>query len=418
MTTRRLLLTTATFLLLASGASGAGALARTHTPSRASAPPANSKGSSPKGIAAVVGANNRFAFDLYSALSDTETGNLVYSPYSISSVLAMAYEGADGKTASEMKSVFHFPASRILEPNSAAIFNDLNSSDNGSKLQVGNALWAQKAFHLRSEYIKAVKQYFGGKAMNLDFVHKTESSRQTINRYIAKRTGNRITDLIPKGELDKMSRLVLTNAVYFKGAWQSEFDPSDTYQGDFYVSSDKTVKTSLMVMHDAIFNYAYTDSFQILELPYRGKKISMLLLLPRKGRAETSLTAKDLKDLKARMRPTSLEWVAFPKFEFRSTYRLNNTLKAMGMPTPFSNSADFSGMTGRRNLFIKFVLHQAYIKVDEKGTEAAAATGGGSALVSLGPYFQADRPFLFVIQDNKTGNILFLGRVSDPNSSS
>jgi len=219
-----------------------------------------------------------------------------------------------------------------------------------------------------------------------------------------------------------MTRLVLTNAIYFKGIWQWEFDTSDTREEDFKITPDNIVKTPMMNMEPdkARFNYADTGNLQILELPYKGDKISMLILLPKKNlkAIESNLTAEKLNEYKSQMKETKLEAISFPKFEFDTKYFLKDTLKALGMPTAFSSpKADFSGMTGKKNLFIDFVIHQAYVKVDEKGTEAAAATAVGMTMSAVRVprnVFRADHPFIFVIQEKNTGNILFLGRVVNP----
>jgi len=421
MMRKRILLTTTAFLLLASTAAGAGLAEKSGS---SNAPTANAKGSSPRGIKAVVAANNGFAFDLYSELAKSEKGNIFYSPYSISAALAMTYEGARGKTAAEMKSVFHFPKKSVLRPNFAALFNGLTKTSNKYRLQTGNALWVQKQFPLLKKFTKSVRTFFGGKAKNLDFVNKTEQSRRTINRYIASQTNNKIKNLIPARSLDSTSRFVLTNAIYFKGAWRWEFDPRLTYQGDFTVAHDNVVKTPMMFMSssEVAFNYAANSKLQILELPYKGNKVSMLLLLPQRdlGSIKSYLTARRLNKLKAQMRPTLMDWIALPKFEFDCKYQqLDRTLAGMGMPSAFSARADFSGMNGKRNLFIRFIIHQAYVKVDEKGTEATGATavGGNLTAIEIPKIFNANHPFVFVIQDKTTGNILFLGKVANPKSS-
>ena len=419
MRKRHLFLTT-TILLLAGGVSGAASSPVAH---RSSSPTANAKGSTPRGVATVVSANNRFAFDLYSKLRDAEKGNIFYSPYSISAALAMTYEGAAGKTASEMKDVFHFPKRGTLRSNFAAIYNGLNKANSSYRLRTGNALWVQKSFPLLTQYPAVVKSYYGGQAKNLDFANQTEQSHRTINRYIATQTADTIKDLIPPGTLTTMTRVVLTNAIYFKGTWQWEFDPSNTRPGDFKVTTSKTVKAPMMYFssYKAAFNYADTGGLQIIELPYKGDTISMLLLLPHGdlNSIESSLTANKLKAYRARMKPTVMDSITIPKFAFTGRYDLKDTLRDLGMPTAFSDSADLSGMTGKRDLFLSFVVHQAYVKVDEKGTEAAGATAGGSNLTSvrIPLVFDADHPFVFLIQDRKTGNVLFLGRVVNPNES-
>lgn len=381
----------------------------------------DSTSSTSQGIQEVVYANNKFALDLYSQLNKSEKGNLFYSPYSISVALAMTYEGAKGQTANEMKSVFHFPESNILRPNFAAIYNDINAGAKNYELKTGNALWVQQDFPLLSDFTSTVEKYYGGKAVNLDFVKENEKSRQTINSFIEQQTNNKIKDLIPAGVLDTMTRLVLTNAIYFKGTWQWEFDTSDTYNEDFRITPNNTVKVPMMNMHPkkANFNYADTGDAQILELPYKGDKISMLIILPKKDIAsiEFSLTANKLNEYKSQMKETELDSISLPKFEFDAKYFMKDTLSALGMPTAFSaTTADFSGMTGIKNLYIGDVIHQAYVKVDEKGTEAAGATAVPMQLNAIMPsnIFRADHPFIFAIQDKDTGNILFLGRVIDP----
>lgn len=378
--------------------------------------------STQQGIQEVVNANNHFAFDLYSELKKSERGNIFYSPYSISAAMAMTYEGARGQTADEMKSVFHFPEYNNLRPNFAVLYNDLNTGLGDYELSTGNALWVQKDYPFLPEYISRVEKYYGGKASNVDFISETEKSRQTINNFIEEHTNQKIKDLLPAGSIDALTRLVLTNAIYFKGTWQWEFDTSDTRDEDFKITPDNIVKVKMMNMdpEKARFNYAATDDLQILELPYKGDKLSMLILLPKSDLAsiESSLTAEKINEYKSQMRETKMDAIAIPKFKFDTKYTINDTLKAMGMPTPFDgDNADFSSMDGSKRLFISFVIHQAFINVDEKGTEAAAATAVGISLQSAvlpSNIFRADHPFIFLIQEKKTGNILFLGKVVDP----
>ena len=397
-------------------------------------PEVNSSGSTQQGIQEVVNANNEFAFDLYSEI-DKEDENIFYSPYSISAALAMTYEGAKDQTAEEMKSVFHFPENNILRPNFAAIYTELNKKDKNYELKTGNALWAQYNYEFLEDYMNRVEEYYGGKATNLDFVTKTEESRQTINSFIEQQTNDKIKDLIPPGVLGSLTRLVLTNAIYFKGTWEWEFDKSDTREQDFKTDMGNTIKAEMMHMDPdkARFNYADLDKLQILELPYKGGDISMLILLPKQGEdynyetgeiinynymlKDIELTNEKLNEYKNQIQETKLDSISIPKFEFDTKYSMNNNLINMGMPTAFNeNAADFSGMNGVRNLFISAVIHQAYVKVDEKGTEAAAATAVVMTMSSAMPgnVFKADHPFIFIIQQKETGNILFLGKVVDP----
>jgi len=383
-------------------------------------PEADDTGSTTLGVQDVVNANNQFAFDLYSQIIDSDNGNVFYSPYSISAAMAMTVEGANGQTADEINSVFHFPDVNTLRTNFAAIYNDLNQNNNEYELRTGNALWTQHDFPFLDDYMNTVEQYYGGKASDLDFKTQTEKSRQTINDFIEQQTNGKIKDLIEKGLLTPLTKLVLTNAIYFKGTWEWEFDKSDTREQNFYVSDDNVVKTQMMHMDPdkARFKYAQTDNLQILELPYKGDKISMLILLPTDDLTsiEQTLTLDKLNEYKTQMQDTKLSSISIPKFEFDTKFSLNKVLSELGMPTAFTYDADFSGMNGLDDLYISFVLHQAYIKVDEKGTEAAAATAIGISQEAaiMSNIFRADHPFIFIIQENDTGNILFMGRVTDP----
>ena len=382
-------------------------------------PKADDTGSTPEGVQEVVNANNKFAFDLYSELVKSEKGNIFYSPYSISAALAIAYEGAKGQTADEIRSVFHFPENSILRPNFAAIYNEINKGYKDYELRTGNALWVQQEYPLLEDYTSRVERYYGGKAANVDFVRETEKSRQTINSFIEEQTNNKIKDLIPRDFLDPATRLVLTNAIYFKGTWKWQFDPKDTREMEFKITPTNVVKVQMMYMKPdkASFNYADLGDLQILELPYKGEKISMLILLPTESldSIEPPLTAEKLSEYKKQMQETKLDEIYLPKFEFNTKYFMKDALSNLGMPTAFDRSkADFSGMTTTEKIWIDSIIHQAYIKVDEKGTEAAAATAGMIIGATPRNVFKADHPFVFIIQQKDTGNILFIGRVIDP----
>lgn len=370
----------------------------------------------------VIDANNKFAFSILPEINKSDSSNVFYSPYSISSALAMTYEGAKGKTADEMKSVFNFPASSVLRNNFAAIYSDLNKENENYKLNTGNALWVQQDFPLLSDYKDKISKFYGGKSTNLDFINNTENSRKTINDYISEQTNNKINDLI-EPPLSKGTRLILTNAIYFYSKWETPFD-GHTEKDDFKVTPTNTIQTDMMSMEsENRFNYIDTGNMQIIELPYKGEKLSMLIMLPKNDldSIKSDLNSSKINEYKSRMTKTDINTVMVPKFEFDSKYSLNNTLSALGMPTAFSSSqADFSGITGIKDLYINQVVHQAYVKVNESGTEAAAATATGmgitSAAVDETPKidFIANHPFIFMIQENKTGNILFLGKMVNP----
>ncbi len=384
-------------------------------------PLADDQGATLLGQEKVVQTNNKFAFDLYADLNQSEGENMFYSPYSISSALAMTYEGAQGQTAEEMKSVFNFPEPEELRPNFAAVYNQINASHRDYELKTGNALWTQHNYPFLAEYLKKVEDYYGGKAANLDFVQETEKSRQTINSFIAEQTNEKIKDLIPQGFLDSTTRLVLTNAIYFKGDWEEQFDKKDTQEQDFKISSSTVVKTPMMLLkpEETEFNYANLPDLQILELPYQGEKISMFVLLPQEDltQIEPSLTWEQFKQWQSQMQKTKMDLIYLPKFKLETKYFLKENLINLGMSAAFNSQlADFSLMTGAKDLFIDFVIHQAFVEVDEKGTEAAAATAVGMKLTAMLPQniFKADHPFIFIIQDKTTENILFLGKLVNP----
>ena len=378
----------------------------------------------PADVGRVVDANNKFALDYYSRLKGKAGGNIFFSPFSISAALAMTYEGARGKTAEEMRSVFHFPEDGNLRRTQyAAIFGEINKKDKKYKLNTANALWAQKDYEFLKEYFDVVGKYYGGKAANLDFIKDAEGSRITINNWVEARTNNKIKDLIPPGILDDSTRLVLTNAIYFKGEWAKPFNKEITGKEKFRISKKRSVKAQMMRM-DATesFNYAENNTLQMLEMPYCGDELSMLLLLPKNddlAALESSLSVQKLSEWKNNLEEQDVR-VFIPKFKFETKYLMAKDLQAMGMPAPFEwPGADFSGMNGTNELYISEVIHQAFVEVNEEGTEAAAATAvfmraGSAPQIKIPVIFNADHPFIFLIQEKYSGNILFLGRVIEP----
>jgi len=369
----------------------------------------------------VVNSSNQFAFDLYSNLKG-EKGNIFFSPYSLSTAMAMAYEGARGQTAEEIRQVFHYPDDiNVLRRGYTETINQINKKDKKYELRTANALWAQKSYPFSPEYFKTVEKYYGGKVTNVDFARDTENSRLTINKWVEDQTNNRIRDLIPQGAINSLTRLVLTNAIYFKGNWETQFPKKNTKEADFRVSADKKVRVPMMFIREGKFNYTENEALQLLELPYAGNELSMLVLLPRNELSEVEpyLKADKIKNLKENLRQEEVD-VYLPRFKFETKYLMGGEqgiLGRMGMPTAFSETqADFSGMTGRPDLYITEVVHQAFVEVNEEGTEAAAATGiiMGAKAVLIKKVFRADRPFIFFIQEKRTGAILFFGRVMEP----
>ncbi len=369
----------------------------------------------PERASSVVNATTQFAFDLYSEFKDKEE-NIFFSPYSMSVLLAMIYEGARGQTEEEMGSVLYFPEDNDTRRSDFVnIYTQINKKDKEYTLHTANALWAHENYQFLEEYLNLIEQYYGGKATNLDFIGETEKSRETINAWVEEQTSNKIKDLIQKGDIDQMTRLVLTNAIYFKSNWVKQFDENNTWEQDFKINSEKTVKVPMMSLTEN-FNYAETDELQILEMPYESEELSMHILLPKADNLdsiEASISLEKLNEWKNNFTEQEV-YISIPKFKFETKYYMAETLKEMGMSTAFSSGADFSGMDGTNNLFISSVIHQAFIEVNEEGTEAAAATGGVMVISAPSISFYANHPFIFIIQDRESGNILFLGRVIDP----
>ena len=404
-------------IILFGGVIGAGLFRCPRKPEQP--PKVDDTGWTKEGIQQIVKANNQFAFDLYSEFKEeSKDENIFFSPYSISVALTMTYEGARGKTAKEMQSVLHILEDENLRrANFAKIINEINKPDKKYKLHTANALWPRIDFQLLEEYQNTIERYYGGKITPLDYLKEPEKSRQTINGWVEDKTEDKIKDLIPQGYLTPSTVLVLTNAIYFKGTWILQFDPKDTQDEDFTTSGGRVVKVPMMRLlgKDAEFNYAETDEVQILELLYEGEDLSMLIILPKENnleKIEKFITPEKLSEWKNMLKKQRVD-IYIPKFKFETKYFMAETLKKMGMPTAFTTGADFSGINGEGGIWIDKVIHQAFVEVNEEGTEAAAATGvimGGTVL----PLFKADHPFIFIIQQRDTGNILFLGRVEDP----
>ena len=370
----------------------------------------------------VVEGNNEFALELYAKLR-VQQGNLFFSPYSISTALAMTWAGARAETEKQMARVLHFtlPQERLHKA-FCGLQTRLNAPDKGRsyELNVANALWGQKGEGFLEEFLGLVKTNYGGGLNEVDFVQAAEAARQTINAWVEKETNGKIKDLIGKSVLDRMTRLVLTNAIYFKGNWARQFEKDRTKDGPFTLLSGGKVDVPMM-NQTAEFNYMEAEDLQGLELPYVDDELSMIILLPREvdglGELEKTLTAERLSQWLAGLHKRKVI-VSVPKFRMTSKFGLADVLKSMGMTDAFCGVADFSGMNGKRDLFISAVIHKAYVDVNEEGTEAAAATGVVMRLTSARPeepvVFNADHPFVFLIRDNKSGSILFIGRVMNP----
>ena len=379
----------------------------------------------PADLGDIVAGNSAFAFDLYQALRSAD-GNLFYSPYSISLALAMTYAGARGETEQQMADTLHFTLSQDrLHPTFNALDLELatrgegaeGTDEEGFRLNIVNAIWGQEDLEFLLEFLDVVAENYGAGLKLLDFVNAPKDSRIVINDWVSEQTEGRIENLIPQGFIDELTRLVLTNAIFFNAAWLSPFEEDLTRDGTFHLLNEAEVMVPLMRL-TAGFGLAKGDGYQAVELPYDGGELSMIILLPDTGQLEAfegSLDAELVRTIMSNLVRQRLD-LTMPKFEFDSDFGLADTLKGMGMPVAFSDSADFSGMTGRRDLAISDVVHKAFISVDEEGTEAAAATAVGVGPTSVPPSVIIDRPFNFFIRDIETGAILFVGRVMDPSS--
>ena len=378
----------------------------------------------------VVQGNNKFALDLYAKLQDAD-GNLFFSPYSISTALAMTYAGARGQTATQMADALRFPVgnqpssldSQQFASEFGKLIKDLNTrgEDGAYELTVANALWGQKGYGFLAEFLELVEKHYSSRLNEVDFAAATETARLTINAWVEKKTNEKIKNLIAEGVLDSMTRLVLTNAIYFKGNWAQQFKEDRTKEAPFTLSDGQKVDVPMM-NQTTKFGYLETETLQGLELPYADNELSMIVLLPKEldglSELEKSLTLDNLSQWQSKLSKREVV-VSIPKFKLTSQFSLASVLKAMGMTDAFSKSANFSGMNGKRDLFISAVIHKAYVDVNEEGTEAAAATAVTMRLTSIGPadrppVFRADHPFLFLIRDNQSGSILFIGRVMNP----
>jgi serpin B len=384
---------------------------------------AQSNPSSTTDQVAVVEGNNAFATDLYAQLRKRD-GNLFFSPESISTAFAMAYAGARGTTAEQMAATLHFtlPPEK-LHPAMGALLAGLNGPHAGYQLRVADALWAEKDFTFLDDFLKLTSSDYGAGFNRVDFKGSSEAVRATINQWVEEKTEDKIKDLLPAGSVTPTTRLVLTNAIYFKGDWQAQFDKAQTKDEDFHVSAAQTVKTPLMHLTSKL-GYFNGGTFQTVDIPYKSGELSMIVLLPNDEGGlpalEKSFTSANAKQWLSQLLPGSKIVLTLPKFKMTQQFQLGGTLSAMGMSTAFARgAADFSGMTGKRDLWISAAIHKAYIDVNEEGTEAAAATGiVMRSMIAARPeppiVFRADHPFLFLIRDNHSGAILFMGRVNDP----
>ena len=374
-------------------------------------------------VKAAAEANNAFALALYQQLAESD-GNLFYSPYSIYTALMMTYAGAAGQTAEQMKQALEIT---VPEGEAHAALNALNLTlKNNSMFEgapvfsfnVANQLWGQKDFAFNEQFLNTLSAYYDANLKTVDF-RDSENARALINLWVAAQTNDKIKDLIPEGVLNALTRLVLTNAVYFKAAWMNQFAPANTAPGTFTLSDGSQVDVPMMRAQRSM--QAFVDEqFAVVELPYVGGRYSMALVMPAQGglaEFESSLDAEKLNEILGSLSTASVT-LSLPKFKLESSFDLSEAMKTLGMTDAFMPGlADFSGMEGTRNLYISDLLHKAYVDVNEEGTEAAAATAvvvGMTSMPAESYTINFDHPFLFLIRDIQTNAILFMGRMADP----
>lgn len=382
----------------------------------APSPASAREGASPERIAAR--SVNSLAVDLYKSLS-TSGANLCFSPYSVSSAFAMTYAGAAGETAKEMKKGFHYDDG-IHDSHRSLTEKLLQSPEEAGRLDIANSIWPQKGYRFRRKYVERLKKDYRVGVTPLDFMRDRGGSCRTINDWVSDKTGGRIKDILSPASLGRETKLVLVNAIYFKAPWLHAFDGNATADADFFPASGG--KTSVRMMHRvAEMAYAERDALQVVRVPYAGGVYSMQIILPGKrdgiADVEQKLSPDFLDSLESELKTRRVD-LSLPRFKIESSFDLLYAVQALGVRSAFlPGVADFSGMTGNRELSIGAAVHKAFVEVGEKGTEAAAATGVVMMRVSAAPpedvvVFRADRPFLFMIRDNASGTILFMGKVA------
>ncbi|MFL5241312.1 MAG: serpin family protein [Gemmataceae bacterium] len=376
-------------------------------------------------VASVVKSDNAFGLALYEKLRDSK-GNLFFSPYSISTALAMTSAGAKGQTLEEMSKTLQFSLDQTkLSPAFNQLIQSLNGDPKARKYQLNtaNALWCQKGYGFEPDFLKLTEKDYHAGLKQVNFADDPEKSRQEINHWVEEQTKDKIKELLKPMMITGDTRLVLTNAIYFKASWLKPFNDKATKEEDFVVGDGKKIANVPLMHHYQECLYTEGDEFQLLQLPYEGSQLEMVIVLPKMvdGLAdlEKQLTQENLEKWRSKA-TTHQVTITLPKFKVTAEFELSNILSKMGMPTAFSKEADFSGITKDEKLAISYVVHKAFVEIDEKGTQAAAATGvvlaRPSAVQAEKPRanFRADHPFIYLIRDVTTGSTLFIGRLVDP----
>jgi len=374
----------------------------------------------------LVNGNNEFALDIYNAVH-AQNGNLILSPFSVSLALAMTYAGARGETESQMAKALHFadqnqlhPAFNALDLQMESKPVNLDKDQEPLQLSIANAVWAEQTYKFQQEYLDTIALNYGAGVNLSDFVNSSEPTRKEINNWVSDTTKDKINDLLPPNSVNPNTRMVLVNAIYFKADWLKQFEANSTSKRYFTLLDGSQIDVDMM--HEDFFvPYSSGDGYQAIELPYAGETAVMDIIVPDEGRfdeLESALTKSKLDEVLGGMNELTVI-LGLPKFTFESSFSLPDALKSLGMTDAFDgNVADFSGMTGNKDLYISDVIHKAFVAVDEEGTEAAAATAvlmEATGMLLTDAELIIDRPFIFLIRDKESGQILFIGRVLDPN---
>jgi serpin B len=368
--------------------------------------------------AAVRRANNRFAVDLYARLRSHAHKNLFFSSFSLYSSLAMTSAGARGDTLAQMQRTLHLPAPEQLHPALGRLLSQVTRKEKGCQVHPVNSLFAQRGLELRPDFLQLMRAHYQSGLRRVDFAASSEEARRAINEWVEKRTQERIRNLLRPGTVGPDTTLILTSAIHFKGDWAEPFPKDATREGPFHAPPQKPVQVPFM-SQTGKFAHVETAGAQVLELPYVGTGLSMVVLLPRKAGGladlEKVLTADRLEACLKALRPTLVQ-VTLPRFRLLVELQLRPVLSDLGMPLAFARAADFSGMDPSKQVQLSAVVHKAALDVNEQGTEASAAAATAVKGKSATPLviFRADRPFVFLIRDSRTGCILFLGRVMHP----
>ncbi|MFT5877823.1 MAG: serpin B [Dokdonia sp.] len=368
--------------------------------------------------------NNAFAMELYHVIGANEYGNIFFSPFSISTALAMTYAGVDGITAKEIGETMHFAENKPeFHIEYGKYLHAITENAKGNiEWSIANKLWGERRYQLQPSFVALHKEAYHSSLERVNFVESPEIAREEINDWVAAKTKDKIQDLLPEGSITRDTRLVLTNAIYFKGDWLYPFDTKKTKNQKFFLSPNKNIEVPFMNFEGAL-NYLESADYQIIRLPYAGDKQSMVVVLPKTAdmlyAVSTQMNTAVFNQMLTAPKP--LVHLQLPKFKMTLPISIKKYLKQLGMSIPFTNKADFSKMTLTNDLYISEVVHKAFIEVSEKGTEAAAATAAVMTMKSMAVpkpipplAFTVDHPFLMYIMDNDTKTILFMGRVMNP----